>query len=86
LLEEEFDKFISIYPPKEDVNVRALKYFFKAYIVDQDIRKILAAKDFHALQTHPTLTISQFKAVAAKYRIVIPEYIKDYVNLDRFAA
>jgi len=86
LLEEEFDKFISIYPPEEDVNLRALKYFFKAYIVDQDIRKIISSKDFHALQTHPTLTISQFKEVAAKYREVIPVYIKDYVNLERFAA
>ena len=86
LLEEEFDKFISIYPPAEDVNLRALKYFFKAYIVDQDIRRIIETKDFHALQTHPTLTISQFKAVANKYREVIPVYIKDYINLERFAA
>lgn len=86
LLEEEFDKFISIYPPEEDVNIRALKYFFKAYIIDQDIRKIISAKDFHALQTHPTLTITQFKDVAAKYREVIPNYIKDYINLDKFAA
>ncbi|MBK6819418.1 MAG: DEAD/DEAH box helicase family protein [Bacteroidetes bacterium] len=86
LLEEEFDKFISIYPPEEDVNLRALKYFFKAYIVDQDIRMIIEAKDFHALQTHPTLTISQFKDVATKYREVIPVYIKDYINLARYAA
>jgi type I restriction enzyme R subunit len=86
ILEEEFDKFISIYPPEEDVNLRALKYFFKAYIVDQDIRQIITTKDFHALQTHPMLTISQFKAVANKYREVIPVYIKDYVNLERFAA
>jgi len=86
LLEEEFDKFISIYPPEEDVNLRALKYFFKAYIVDGEIRKIIEAKDFHALQTNPMLTISQFKEVAAKYREVIPLYIKDYINLERFAA
>ncbi len=86
LLEEEFDKFISIYPPGEDVNVRALKYFFKAYIVDGEIRKIIEAKDFHALQTNPTLTISQFKEVATKYREMIPLYIKDYINLERFAA
>jgi len=32
------------------------------------------------------LTISQFKEVAAKYREVIPVYINDYVNLERFAA
>jgi type I restriction enzyme R subunit len=86
MLEEEFDKFISIYPPEEDVNLRALKYFFKAYIVDQDIRKILEAKDFHALQTNPTLTISQFKEVTPKYREVIPLYIKDYIKLEQFAA
>ncbi|MDD3685200.1 MAG: DEAD/DEAH box helicase family protein [Bacteroidales bacterium] len=86
LLEEEFDKFISIYPPEEDVNLRALKYFFKAYIVDGEIRKIIEAKDFHALQTHPTLTISQFKEVGVKYREVIPVYIKDYVKLENFAA
>ncbi|WP_298308620.1 DEAD/DEAH box helicase family protein [Flavobacterium sp.] len=86
LLDEEFDKFISIYPPEEDVNIRALQYFFKAYIVDQDIRKIIENKDFQALQTNPTLTISQFKEVAAKYREVIPVYIKDYINLDNFAA
>lgn len=86
LLEEEFDKFISLYPPEEDVNLRALKYFFKAYIVDGEIRKIIEAKDFHALQTNPTLTISQFKEVAAKYREVIPLYIRDYINLKRFAA
>ncbi len=86
LLEEEFDKFISIYPPDEDVNLRALKYFFKAYIVDQDIRTIIETKDFHALQTNPTLTIEQFKAVATKYREVIPLYIKDYIKLEQFAA
>ena len=86
LLDEEFDKFISIYPPEEDVNIRALKYFFKAYIVDNEIRQIIEVKDFQALQTHPTLTISQFKEVAVKYREVIPVYIKDYINLERFAA
>ncbi len=86
LLEEEFDKFISIYPPEEDINIRALKYFFKAYIVDQDIRKIIETKDFHALQTNPTLTILQFKNVAPKYRETIPGYVKDYVKLEQFAA
>lgn len=86
LLEEEFDKFISIYPPEEDVNIRALKYFFKAYIVDKDIRAIIESKDFQALQTNPMLTTQQFKEVAVKYRNVIPVYIKDYINLERFAA
>ncbi|MDX1957944.1 MAG: DEAD/DEAH box helicase family protein [Leptospiraceae bacterium] len=86
LLEEEFDKFISIYPPEENVNLIALKYFFKAYIVDNETRKIIETKDFQALQTNPTLSISQFKEVEIKYREVIPVYIKDYINIDRFFA
>jgi hypothetical protein len=53
---------------------------------DQDIRRIIEAKDFHALQTNPTLSIAQYKEVANKYREVIPMYIKDYVKLEPFAA
>lgn len=86
LLEEEFDKFISIYPPDEDVNIRALKYFFKAYVVDQNVREILKAKDFAALYTNDVLPISLFKKVEANYRKVIPEYVADYINLDKFVA
>ena len=82
---ENVDKY-DIYPPEEDVNVRALKYFFKAYVVDQDILEILKLKDFQALQTNATLTIAQFKAVITKYREVIPMYIKDYITLEQFAA
>jgi type I restriction enzyme R subunit len=86
LLEEEFDTFVSIYPLVEDVDVRALKYFFKAYVVDQDVRKIIETKDFHALHTNPTMKIEQFKAVNPEYRKLIPAYINDYLNLEPFAA
>ncbi len=86
LLEEEFDKFISIYKPDEDVNIRALKDFFKAYVIDQDVRRILNNKDFQSLHTNATLPISEFKKVTPKYREIIPTYINDYVNLEQFAA
>ena len=86
LLEEEFDKFVSIHPPGEDVNVRAMKYFFKAYVVDQDIRRIIQSKDFQSLHTHATMTIDQYKAVNPDFRQLIPRYIDDYVNTDQFAA
>jgi hypothetical protein len=32
------------------------------------------------------LPFHSLKQVAAKYREVIPVYIKDYINLERFAA
>ncbi len=85
LLDEEFEKFISIYPPDEDVNIRALKYFFKAYIIDQDVRKILNEKNLHALHTNATLPMSLYKEVKKEYRELIPQYIHTYVNLDIFA-
>ena len=86
MLDEEFDKFISVYPLEEDVNITALKYFFKAYIVDGDVRKIIEAKDFQALQTNPTLTAAQFKEIKPKYREAVPVYIKDHIKLEQFAA
>ena len=86
LLEEEFDKFISIYPPGEDINIRALKYFFKAYIVDNKIRQIIETGDFQELYTNSVLTIQQYKEVAQKYREVIPVYVRDYINVDKFVA
>jgi type I restriction enzyme R subunit len=86
LLDEEFDKFVNLYPPTEDKNISALRYFFKAYIVDQDIRSILDNKEFQQLHTNPVLTIDQFKAVDPDYREKVPAYVKDYVNLEQFAA
>lgn len=86
LLDEEFVKFISMHPTKEDENLRALKYFFKAYVVDQDVRKILTEKDFTALQTNATLPISEYKKVSQEYREIVPEYIDDYVDLEMFVA
>lgn len=46
-----------------------------------DIRKIIAAKKFHTLQTHPTLTNTQFKEKADKYK----EVIHAYLPVDKFA-
>ena len=39
-----------------------------------------------ALATNPVFSTKDFKAVPAKYRTLIPDYIKDYVSLNQFAA
>jgi len=38
------------------------------------------------LATNPVFSTKDFKAVPAKYRTLIPDYIKDYVSLNQFAA
>jgi type I restriction enzyme R subunit len=87
LLEEEFSKFVADYKPSEPKVIPALKQFFKAYATDSQIRAILDdPKRLTALYTTTSFTIADLKAVPPEYRKIIPEYIKDYVSLNQFAA
>ena len=86
LLEEEFSKFVADYKPDEAEAIPAIKTYFKAYATSDAIRHIIDEKDFAVLATHPFFSTKDFKAVPAKYRTLIPDYIKDYVSLNQFAA
>ncbi len=87
LLEEEFSKFVADYKPSEAKLIPALKQFFKAYATDSHIRAILDdSKRLTELYTTTSFTIADLKAVPPEYRKLIPEYIKDYVSLNQFAA
>ena len=86
LLEEEFSKFVADYKPQEAEAIPAIKTYFKAYLTDGQIRHIIDEKEFADLATNPVFSTKDFKAVPAKYRALIPGYIKDYVSLNRFAA
>jgi len=84
LLEEEFEKFLSVCKPDERDDIIALKYYFKAYITDQKVREIIDSKQYTDLNVNPTFSMSDFKAVGTEWRMLIPEYIKDYVPLNNF--
>jgi type I restriction enzyme R subunit len=86
LLEEEFSKFVADYKPDEAEAIPALKTYFKAYATSDAIRHIIESGHLTDLATNPVFTTRDFKAVPAKYRTLIPEYIKDYVSLNQFAA
>jgi len=86
LLEEEFSKFVADYKPQEAEAIPAIKTYFKAYATDGRIRHIIHEKEFADLATNPVFSTKDFKAVPAKYRALIPDYIKDYVSLNQFAA
>jgi type I restriction enzyme R subunit len=86
LLEEEFAKFVADYKPDEVEAIPALKTYFKAYVTDIHVRHIIDGKEFTELATNPVFSTKDFKAVPSKYRALIPEYIKDYVSLNQFAA
>jgi type I restriction enzyme R subunit len=86
LLEEEFAKFVADYKPEEAEAIPAIKNYFKAYVTSDPIRHIIEGKHFTDLATNPVFSSRDFKAVPPKYRTLIPEYVKDYVSLNQFAA
>ena len=86
LLEEEFAKFVSDTKPEEADAISAIKTFFKAYVTSDQVRHIIESKHFTDLATNPVFSSRDFRAVPEKYRRLIPEYVKDYVSLNQFAA
>ena len=86
LLEEEFSKFVADYKPDEAEAIPALKTYFKAYATSDQISHIIESGQLTDLATNPVFSTKDFKAVPAKYRTLIPDYIKDYVSLNQFAA
>ena len=86
LLEEEFAKFVADHKPDEALAIPAIKSYFKAYITSNQIRHIIETRQFTDLATNPVFSTQDYRAVPAKYRSLIPEYVKDYVSLNQFAA
>jgi type I restriction enzyme R subunit len=86
LLEEEFAKFVADYKPEEAEAVPAIKTYFKAYVTSNQIRDIIEKKRYTDLATNALFSSRDFKAVPKKYRDIVPEYVKDYVSLNQFAA
>jgi type I restriction enzyme R subunit len=83
LLDEEFDKFDSRYMPKEEYFEYA-KTVFKAYVLDPEFRGILDEKNYALLNMNPSG--EAFKHLPKELQKAIPEYIKVYVPIDKFAA
>lgn len=86
MLEEEFAKFVADAKPEEAEAMPAIKNYFKAYITSDLVRSIIERREFTELSTNPVFSTNDFRSVPERYRIMVPEYIKDYVPLNQFAA
>ena len=82
LLEDEFEKFISIYKP-DSKYYYPIKNFLKAYITDSEIREIVDSKEYGRFATNPKVSMGDFKDLNG-FREIIPEYVKDYVSVNTF--
>src|ERR1035441_1119578 len=88
LLEEEFAKFVADYRPAEaDVlAIPTIKTYFKAYATNSQVRHIIDPRQYTDLATNPVFSSRDMRAVPENYRAIVPNYIKDYVSLNQFAA
>jgi type I restriction enzyme, R subunit len=91
LLEEEFEKFLldqqnatGFHADSTASAVQAMKYYFKAYATDHNLRQIIETRTLTSLNVYPSFGMNDFKAVPPAWRTRIPEYVKDYVPLNQF--
>lgn len=81
-LEEECEKFISIYKP-ESKYVPHIKNYLKAYVTDEKFRDIINNKHFADLNVYAGFTMAEFKELNG-WRETVPAYVKDYVSVNQF--
>ena len=80
-LDEECDKFISIYKPDPE-QVLHIRNFLRAYIIDEGVREIVESKEYGKFATNPIK--DDFKALSPEWRERIPIYVHDYVSINEF--
>lgn len=84
LLEEEFEKFVSIYKP-DSKYVLLIKNYLKAYITDNEVRDIIESKEYSRLATNPKLSLEDLRELKLNgWHEIVPEYVKDYVAINKF--
>jgi len=82
LLEEEIQKFISIYHPEPEF-AHIIGQFMKAYVLDNEIRQVMETGEFSSLATNPRFNMRDLEELDGWMDPVI-EYVKDYVPLNAF--
>ncbi len=82
LLEEEVQKFISIYHPQPEF-AHIIGQFMKAYISDNEIRQIMETGEFSSLATNPRFNMRDLQELG-ELMVPVMEYVKDYVPLNAF--
>ena len=80
-LDEECDKFLSIYKPDPE-QVMHVRNFLRAYIIDKGVREIVQSKEYGQLNVNPIY--NDFKALNVEWRERIPLYVQDYVSLSEY--
>jgi type I restriction enzyme R subunit len=82
LLEAEWSKFTEI-NPVDQAHYACVKTFFKAYIVDEKVREIIASRQSARFNTESSFHFEEYQKLD-EFKSIVPNYIKDYVSLNTF--
>jgi len=61
----------------------AVKSFFKAYIVDEEVREIVETNKVAEFFHRSSFRFDEYEKLNS-FKVVVPAYIKDYVSLNTF--
>ena len=82
LLESEWLKFQAV-NSVDMAHYAAVKSFFKAYIVDEEVREIVKKNTPAQFNFCPSFGFDEYQKLNS-YKTIVPTYIKDYVSLNTF--
>ncbi|MFA6321606.1 MAG: DEAD/DEAH box helicase family protein [Candidatus Omnitrophota bacterium] len=82
LLESEWLKFQAVHPV-DTSRYDAVKSFFKAYIVDEEVRQIVKDNTPAQFNFCASFGFDEYQKLNG-YKTIVPTYIKDYVSLNTF--
>ncbi|NMB60247.1 MAG: restriction endonuclease subunit R, partial [Chloroflexi bacterium] len=76
LLESEWVKFVDIYNV-DQAHYRPAKNFFKAYIVDEEVRDIIRSRQLARLHHCASFDFEDYEKLNS-YKTIVPQYVNDY--------
>jgi type I restriction enzyme R subunit len=76
LLESEWEKFMEIHPVDQE-HYQPVKNFFKAFIVDAEVRDIVKSKQLARFHHCATFDFSDYERLNG-FKSIVPRYIYDY--------
>jgi type I restriction enzyme R subunit len=82
LLESEWSKFMEV-NNVDQAHYAAVKSFFKAYIVDPEVRDIIDTKQLAQLHFCASFDFEEYQKLNS-FKTIVPLYIKDYIPLNTF--
>jgi type I restriction enzyme R subunit len=82
LLESEWLKFQAVNPVDTE-HYAPVKSFFKAYVVDEEVREIIKNNTPARFNFCPSFGFDEYQRLNG-YKTIVPAYIKDYVSLNTF--